>query len=168
MLRKKPNILTRGLTSVGVSYVDPNRRTPTNSDAAMRANLGAQPMDQIFVSEHHGYFNAGKMLRMFMSRPGNMGLLELPMDPSLIDYIKEFVEVDQPLIDNMSIARRDEPILGVELADANPLLIIDGHHRIMRRHQDGLKTVQVLIMPNKKLHMIHTPHAAIPKQKARR
>jgi hypothetical protein len=133
------------------------RRTPHDSE--VRAAIkGTRDMDQIFVNETHGYFNAGKMLRMVLARPTNFVLTRVPLTEGLLNYVLGFVELDQQLLADMTPERRDEPILGVELVDAHPLLIIDGHHRVVKRWNEGFRDVSILIMPNQKLHMIHARH----------
>lgn len=165
-LTKKPNILTRGLLAAALqdaalrqqveaaNPVPEDRTTPEE----IRKRIGARDLDQVFISTGHGCFNAGKMMRMFMSKPMNFGVLELPITTELITYVQSFIEIDDETLAGMEPKRVDEPILGVELRDVNPLLIIDGHHRIVKRWNLGLRTVKVIIMPAHKVHMIHTPH----------
>jgi hypothetical protein len=112
------------------------------------------PDDQIFVSENHGMFNASKMQRMYDASPRNFELRRVPIDATLLEYIFEFVTINRQVVLSMSTARRDEPVLVVTLIDKSPLLLIDGHHRIVRRHADGLDFVDAIIMSNKRLHTI--------------
>ncbi|CAN7329526.1 ParB/Srx family N-terminal domain-containing protein [Neorhizobium tomejilense] len=78
-----------------------------------------------------------------------------PINDNMRYGISGYVEPDPAIIDGMTIQRRDEPILVVELQNGM-VRIVDGHHRLHRRMKDGLPNVWQYLIPHKdSLPFIH-------------
>lgn len=92
-----------------------------------------QPGDQIFQNQTHGLFNAGLMGRLLKSNPEMFERYEVPLDIELLEYVFKNIELNSEVISSMSNERLHEPVFMVTLADKEPHLLIDGHHRVAAR-----------------------------------
>lgn len=118
---------------------------------------GAGERDEVFTSANYGGggFNVSKFKRLLEGKPHKFELVKIPLKHEFVAYVTGFIAVDREHINNMSVERRDEPIFVVVLPDANPPhFIIDGHHRLLRRHQDGFSDIEAWVMPSRMLPTI--------------
>lgn len=104
-----------------------------------------QPTDEVFQNEGYGLFNVGIMRRLLVSHPEWFEAGTLPIDDAMMEYVIKNVEISKDVITSMSPARFNEPVFVVTLDDAEPHLLIDGHHRIVARGLSKLSTVRAYI-----------------------
>lgn len=134
----------------------PDRNTVVHQKVPGIATVlhGCQEGDELFQNAVHGIFNASKMQRMVDAKPAKYPVRRLPITPEWVAYINGMIAIDSELVIGMSPERRDKPCLCVTLDDPSPYLLIDGHHRVTRRHLDGLDFVECRVLPLRLLEMV--------------
>jgi hypothetical protein len=78
--------------------------------------------------------------------PRRFGPLDMPIDDALMHSISLYKEPDEQLIAGMDVSRRDTPIL-VVVQETGRGRVVDGNHRLLRRHRDGCDTVKCFVVP---------------------
>lgn len=100
------------------------------------------PGDECFDRGRWGMINISKCWDAIEREGGR------PQITRIDDGVKQNIasnDFDQSVVDTMSIARRDEPVLFIVAADG--VHLIDGNHRLRRRIQDGLSEVRCYLLP---------------------
>lgn len=120
--------------------------------------------DEVFQNAVHGAFNVSLMQELVETSPEKFKMMHLDLVQEHMDYVLGFIGLNQAVISSMTPQRRDEPVLGVWLEDESPLLLIDGHHRIVRRWRDGLRDVWVKICPTEMIPQIKIEILKEPKK----
>lgn len=123
----------------------------------------ARPTDEVFSNANYGAFNVTKYLELFFQKPMRFSRRTFDITPELIGYVSGFIHLDQATLDNMTPERLNEPVCFAELSDGT-LLLIDGHHRLMKRHQLKLTTVRGYVMPRRMLSKIQVEHVKVPRE----
>jgi hypothetical protein len=80
------------------------------------------------------------------TRNGTLPTIELPIDQELVNGSRAKRGVEQEILDGMSDDRMNDPIYSV-IWHGTELLVVDGHHRLVKRWDKGLKTVNTVIFP---------------------
>jgi hypothetical protein len=117
----------------GYSYDEPDGRVQVR---------GATVFDQMFMSEKYGKLNITR-IQQRIRRLGIQPILSA-LTPDLRNHVAK-VEIDENYVRTMTIATRDQPVIGLVASDG--VNIIDGHHRLARRFADGLEQYQIYILP---------------------
>jgi hypothetical protein len=98
---------------------------------------GAMPADECHEHGRWGIINISRCEDIIAR--SKVAAQRVPINDGLKNSISEY-DIDQAWVDNMSIQRRNEPIIFVVAGDGAH--VIDGTHRLQRRIQDGCKDVR--------------------------
>jgi hypothetical protein len=102
---------------------------------------GATALDELFWSEKYGRLNVSKALKNIRLAGAEPILTKIT--EGLQKHVAH-VEVDINVVQTMSEARRDEPVIMLVASDG--VNMIDGHHRLARRIMDGVDFVHAYIL----------------------
>lgn len=105
------------------------------------AFLGSMPGDECHIHDRWGMINISKCWDE-IDREGRS-----PQITTITEELKQNIasyDFEQSVVDAMSIARRDEPVLFIVAGDG--VHLIDGTHRLRRRIQAGLSEVRCFLM----------------------
>lgn len=106
------------------------------------------PTDEVFTHiDDDGtvrHFAIGVLTRMLLqiSAP----TLWVAIEQEHVDFILANRGVEQEKLDRMTPEYRDKPIIGAVWYDGS-VLIIDGHHRYIKRHQAGFTEIEAIPLP---------------------
>lgn len=124
---------------------------------------GLQVADQLFQNETYGVFNSGLFGRLYKKNPSAFYTSITPISAELVKYIEDNIGIDQKVLRDMSRARLLEPVFLVTLPDDEELhLLIDGHHRVLRRYQLGIKEVRVIVCREQVTELVWVQKAINP------
>ena len=129
----------------------------------------ADPGDEVFQNENHGLWNSTRLnkLAQDMAEQNLTYKAELVgLDEQMIAFIEDKVQIDERHLLAMPEQRRAAPILIVTLDDEAPHLLIDGHHRVMRKWRDGGREIWAYIIPPEftSLPQYHMPRAEVDEE----
>lgn len=86
-------------------------------------------------------------LRLVMLRdPTRFGPVEIPIDDKLMHSVSLYNKPDEQRIVSMDERRRDTPIL-VVIQENGMGRVVDGNHRLLRKHRDGCSTITCYLFP---------------------
>lgn len=124
---------------------------------------GVNEGDEVFTAANYGAFNVSRFRLLLHGKPHRFSLVQIPLTPDFLKYIRTFIAIDDEHVRSMSIERRDDPILMVQL-EPHILpreFVIDGHHRVVRRFNDGLSFVEAWLMPGRMLEQIRVKRTKV-------
>ena len=98
---------------------------------------GEMPADECHTHERWGSINISKCEDIIAR--SKVAPQRVPIDAGLKESVRDY-DIDQAWVDNMSIQRRNKPIIFVVAGDG--AYVIDGAHRLQRRIQDGCTHVR--------------------------
>lgn len=125
----------------GYKPVKGNRGYYFDSPTGRCAFLGSMPGDECHIHDRWGMINISKCWDEIEREGGR------PQTTSINEGLKQNIasyDFDQSVVDAMSVARRDEPVLFIVAGDG--VHLIDGTHRLRRRIQDGLSDVRCFLL----------------------
>lgn len=100
---------------------------------------------EIFRFENVIWDVTGLRLAMLQD-PAQFGPIEVPIDDALMHSVSLYKDLDEQRITDMDQGRRDTPIL-VVLQENGRGRVVDGNHRLLRRHRDGCETISCYVLP---------------------
>jgi len=112
------------------------------SESGRIAVRGAAIGDHLFQSSKFGTLNISTVIRELKRMRAKP--LRAKLDSALRDHI-QLVEIDESRVTQMARKRRDEPVISIMASDG--VNIIDGHHRLARRFDDGLGFFNMHMVP---------------------
>ena len=103
--------------------------------------------DEIFQHDE-GIWNITAIYEGIATEPDTFATIEMPLTQSFIHYCKLNIGVNIKRARELPLEKRDSPGLVIvrERGEAMNLLLIDGHHRAVRRWRDGFKSLTVHII----------------------
>ena len=115
--------------------------------------MGLESGDHIFtwydeVTGESTHYNVSKLERMVKDGTAECFQVEVPLDQHLHDYMVKNRGIENAYLERISEERLMEPSFGFvkqSTPTENRILIIDGHHRQVKRWRKGLKSAPVLI-----------------------
>lgn len=103
--------------------------------------LGVVPSQQIFShcdpEGTYRYFDINRLYRIAAENPAVFPVLSAPIDPAVVEYIREKQGIEAEHVKGMTQSRVMEPGLILQFDDGT-YVILDGNHRIVKRHAMGL------------------------------
>lgn len=126
---------------------------------------GVAERDEVFTTANYGAFNVSRFRRLLAGKPHRFSLMRIPISKEILAYISRFIVVDDKHVKSMSHERRDDPVFMITFPESiqPKYFIIDGHHRILRRHRDRFDYVEAWVMPPRMLEQIIVRHTKIRK-----
>lgn len=110
--------------------------------------MDCHPLDEIFSHEDTEgvtrHFNATQMVRAIVNHQINPIMAVLDLYEDLVRHLIANHGIEEDHLHQIG-STLDSPILLVEFADGTNL-IVDGNHRVVKRWQEGLKTVTAAIL----------------------
>lgn len=125
----------------GYEPVEGNRGYYFDAPTGRCAYLGSMPGDECQIHHRWGMINISKCWDEIERAGGHSQIT------AINDGVKQNIasyEFDQSVVDTMSVARRDEPVLFIVAGDG--VHLVDGTHRLRRRIQDGLSDVRCFLL----------------------
>jgi hypothetical protein len=113
--------------------------------------IGAGIDTELYSKPGLGQFNITKALRMIASYPKQYPTMQIPVTQQMLDLLDDH-QTEQHVIDNMTLKRRDEPIIYLEIDGGHHL--IDGAHRLKRRIRDGLDHMLIKVMNREEAELV--------------
>jgi hypothetical protein len=114
--------------------------------------VGAKADDECFTHPDLGMMNITKMLKMLEPELAAHAGERFLISEQMIEFLSR-CDIDMSVVDNMTIDRRDVPVLFMT-PNRKDLYLIDGHHRLARRIKDGLDFAMGNVVPTEIL--VHT------------
>lgn len=91
-------------------------------------------------------YDVGKIYNYISAIPESVEIFIVPINENLIHHLSLYKEPDEDLIRLMTVTRMNDPVMAI-VNEHGEHQIIDGYHRIMKRHRSGKKDVSVLLIP---------------------
>jgi hypothetical protein len=113
----------------------------SDRDGKRHRILNAMPDDQCFLSERYGVLNVSLALENIAREA--MHPHRVALDEGIKAHVA-LVEIDQRVVRQMSVTRRNEPILMMLAEDG--VNVVDGHHRLARLVADGSTYFRAYLM----------------------
>lgn len=112
-------------------------KSMTKSQAAALVRSGL--LTECFAHDTLGMFDVSALRRLIAEAPDRWEICAADLTPETLEFIQANREIDPARVAELTPAEADEPILALACPDGEHLFI-DGHHRLVRRHQLGHKT----------------------------
>lgn len=106
-----------------------------------------KPGDEIFQHDE-GAWNITAIYEGIATEPETFATIDMPIDQTFIHYCKLNIGVNIKRARDLTLEQREDPglIIVRERGESMNLLLLDGHHRAVRRWRDGLKFMSVHII----------------------
>lgn len=91
-------------------------------------------------------YDISGLLRLVEENPKKYGPYFTEIDQTIMYHLSKYVEPDIVRILTMSKEERSVPVLAVLLEDGTTR-IVDGYHRIQRLQRDGIRKMEVFLIP---------------------
>lgn len=111
------------------------------------SGLDHWPTDQIFSYYYQDqmlHFNATLLARIREVMPKQFGKISMDIEQDVYDMIMQHRGIEEPKVERLSPKSLREPGYGVILPD-NSFVMVDGHHRLVRRYRGGLRTMVMFV-----------------------
>ena len=109
----------------------------------------AHKTDEIFENVlpdgERQFFNATQLRSYAMETKIGVEYIRATMDSAHAMHVSEHCGIEEPRLASITPERLAEPLLAVRLGDGSALLI-DGHHRLVKRWRHGLKFYDVMVV----------------------
>lgn len=117
---------------------------------AYEVEIEHRESDQVF-SYYHGdamlHFNVSLLARLHAAMPKEFGRITMDIGDAEYDLCMKHRGIEEPKIERLKPAQLREPGYGV-LFDEGSFTIVDGHHRLVRRHRGGVRVMDFFVAPS--------------------
>jgi hypothetical protein len=111
---------------------------------------GVLPGDVLYTNVATGTWNVSKFERLLIEDFNRFTAIEALLDETIAKYVSEQVETDPKVIAALTPERLEYPLYGVWFPDTDTgdltVMIIDGHHRLMRLWADKVTVVKAIML----------------------
>lgn len=111
-----------------------------------------EPGDVLFTNAVTGTWNVTRFEQLFMEHQDWFTAITVQLDEVVANYVASMIETDPTHIKALSPERLEFPLYGLWMPDpdhgpdALTVMVIDGHHRLLRLWQDGVREARVIIL----------------------